>query len=68
MKKIYVKPSAMMVKMMGNNALMTGSKVPHLNGSIQGEQEGNFGIDISYGGWSKNDESEKDNQGRLWAD
>ena len=68
MKKIYVKPCATMVKMMGNNVLMAGSGAPLLNGSIQGEQQGDFGIAISYGGWSKNDKSEKDGQDRLWAD
>ena len=68
MKKIYVKPCATMVKMMGYNVLMAGSGGPHTNGSIQGEQQGDFCIDISYGGWSKNDEGEKDNQDRLWVD
>lgn len=68
MKKIYVKPCATMVKMTGNNALMADSGVPHLNGSIQGEQQGDFSIDISNGGWSSNDKGEKDNQDRLWAD
>lgn len=68
MKKIYVKPCTTTLKMKGNNALMAGSGVPHPNGSIQGEQQGEFGIDISYGGWSKNDEGEKDDQGRFWVD
>ena len=65
MKKKYVKPAVSMLKVKGEIALMSGS-APHLNGSIQYEQPNtDFGIDISWGGSSKNDVASKDDQNRL---
>lgn len=69
MKKQYIKPTTTTLKVQGANTLMTGSGRAHLNGSVDGIQPGeNFGIDITWGGSSKQDTQKKDEQDRLWAD
>ena len=68
MKKKYVKPTTTTLKVQGTNTLMAGSQA-HLNGSVEGIQpDKNFGIDISWGGSSKQDTQERDENGHLWAD
>lgn len=69
MKKQYIKPTTTTLKVQGSNTLMSGSGRAHLNGSVEGIQpDKDFGIDITWGGSSKQDTQDKDDQGRLWAD
>lgn len=39
-----------------------------LNGHIDPESGINSTIDIPWGGSSRNDDADRDNQGRLWGD
>ena len=69
MKKQYIKPTTTTLKVQGSNTLMSGSGRAHRNGSVEGIQPNKgFGIDITWGGSSKQDTQDKDDQGRLWAD
>ena len=66
MKKQYTAPSVQIIKVEGGNTLMSESI--QLNGHIDPESGQNDIIDIPWGGSSRNDDADRDNQGRLWGD